>query len=77
MGSVFQLVVGSIAVLWGAFVVVFPRLVIKLALAAEKAGLAWNPQARWGTAWVRLVGTVLGVAGVITIVTALPGVHWH
>lgn len=61
--------------LWGAFVVAFPRVVVRLALAAEKAGLAWNPQARWGTAWVRLLGAMLGIGGVITIVTAFFGTH--
>lgn len=77
MGDVLQLVVGAILLLWGAFVVVFPRVVIKLALAAEKTGLAWNPQARWGTTWVRLLGAMLGVGGVITIVTALFGSPSH
>lgn len=49
MGLGFQLIVGAILLLWGAFVVSFPRLIAKVALAAERAGLAWNPQARWGT----------------------------
>jgi hypothetical protein len=75
VSAAFQLVVGAILLLWGAFVVAFPRVVIKLALVAEKAGLAWNPQARWGTAWVRLLGAMLGIGGVITIVTALFATH--
>jgi|GEM_PF-4992253 len=75
MGPGFQLIVGAILLLWGALVITFPRLVIKLALAAERAGLAWNPQARWGTAWVRLLGTLLGIGGLITLGTALFGTH--
>ncbi|GAA3333850.1 hypothetical protein GCM10017712_21240 [Curtobacterium citreum] len=70
----FQLVVGAILVLWGAFVVAFPRPVIKLALAAEKAGLAWNPQARWGTAWVRLLGVMLCIGGLLTLGAELFGI---
>jgi hypothetical protein len=71
MGTGFQLIVGAVVLLWGAFVVVFPQVIIKLASAAEKAGLAWNPQARWGTAWIRMLGAVLGVFGLVMVMTAL------
>jgi len=77
MGIGFQLVVGAIFLLWGAFVVTFPGVIIKIAMSAEKAGLAWNPQARWGTAWIRMLGTVLGVIGLIMVVTALLGIPWR
>jgi len=77
MGLGFQLIVGAILLLWGALVVSFPRLIVKVALAAEKAGLAWNPQARWGTLWIRMLGSVLGIVGLITVVTALFSIHWR
>lgn len=77
MGTGFQLIVGTIVLLWGAFVVAFPQVIITLALAAEKAGLAWNPQARWGTAFIRMLGTVLGVVGLVMVVTALFGIVWR
>lgn len=77
MGTGFQLVVGAILLLWGAFVVTFPQVIIKIAMSAEKAGLAWNPQARWGTAWIRMLGTALGVVGLVMVVTALLGILWR
>ncbi len=77
MGTGFQLIVGAVVLLWGAFVVVFPQVIIKLASAAEKAGLAWSPQARWGTAWIRMLGAVLCVFGLVMVVTALFGIHWR
>lgn len=74
MGTGLQLIVGTVMFLWGAFVVAFPWLIVKLALAAEKARLAWNPQARWGTAWIRMLGGVLGLAGLAMVVTGLFGI---
>ncbi|WP_220479781.1 hypothetical protein, partial [Curtobacterium pusillum] len=73
MGTGIQLIAGILVLLWGAFVVAFPRVIIKAALAAEKAGLAWNPQARWGTGWIRMLGAGLGVVGLVIVVTALFG----
>ncbi|WFR66194.1 hypothetical protein P9139_14520 [Curtobacterium flaccumfaciens] len=77
MSLVEQLVVGGVLAAWGLFVVSFPKIVIKWLLAAEKAGLAWNPQARWGAAWVRVLGSVLGLVGLVMLVTGLFGVHWR
>jgi hypothetical protein len=68
MGSGFQLVVGAVLLLWGSVVVIFPRIVIKIAEEAEKARLAWDPQARWGTVWIRALGGLLGCAGLVMLV---------
>ncbi|ROP74405.1 hypothetical protein [Curtobacterium sp. PhB115] len=77
MGHGVQLTFGTILLLWGAFVMTFPQLIIKFAVAAEKAGLARNPQAHWGTWWVRLLGSMLGCAGLVAAVTALVGILSH
>lgn len=77
MGLVEQFIVGGVLAGWGLFVVLFPKIVIKWLLAAEKAGVAWNPQARWGTAWARMLGSVLALVGLIMLVTGLFGVKWR
>lgn len=65
------MIFGTLVLLWGAFVVCFPRLVAKWVRSAERAGLTWSPLARWGTGWVRMLGASLGVVGLITAVTGL------
>jgi hypothetical protein len=71
VGAMVPLIFGTLVLLWGTFVITFPQIVAGWIRAAERAGLTWSPLARWGSAWMRLLGAVLAVVGLVTAVTGL------